>query len=134
MNNGVKCDQTVTLSGLISSVVYPKTLRFIHYYESGTKTKFNFLTNNFTISAQTIADIIYTVGKLKYYLNGTNNTYVSNLFSEHPKHCQNKNLDCSCCLFAGGYYQKNHNIDTSLYNILPDVSLTLLEKNLNSIT
>ena len=57
VNNGVKCDHTVVLTGLNSSAAYPKTLRRIHYYDSATETNFNFLTNNFVFSAQTITDL-----------------------------------------------------------------------------
>jgi hypothetical protein len=57
MNNGVQCDQTVVLTGLNSPVAYPKTLRRIHYYDSETKKHYNFLTNNFVFSDQTIADL-----------------------------------------------------------------------------
>jgi IS4 transposase len=56
MNKGVICDHTVILTGLNSSTAYPKTLRRIHYYYSETEKHFNFLTNNFVCSAQTIAD------------------------------------------------------------------------------
>ncbi len=37
MNNGVRCDQTVVLTGLNNSVAYPKTLRRIHYFDSETE-------------------------------------------------------------------------------------------------
>ena len=47
----------VVLTGLNSSAAYPKTLRRIHYYDSETEKHFNFLTNNFVFSAQTIADL-----------------------------------------------------------------------------
>jgi len=56
MNKGVICDHTVVLTGLNSLAAYPKTLRRIHYYDSETEKHFNFLTNNFVFSAQTIAD------------------------------------------------------------------------------
>ena len=57
MNKGIKCDHTVILTGLNSSAAYPKTLRRIHYYDRETEKHFNFLTNNFVCSAQTIADL-----------------------------------------------------------------------------
>ena len=57
MNKGVQCDQIIVLTGLNSSVAYPNTLRRIHYYDSETEKHFNFLTNNFVFSAQTIADL-----------------------------------------------------------------------------
>jgi hypothetical protein len=57
MNKGVQCDQIIVLTGLNSSVAYPNTLRRIQYYDSETEKQFNFLTNNFVFSAQTIADL-----------------------------------------------------------------------------
>lgn len=52
---GVICDQTIELTGFESSKRYPERLRRIRYYDDETRKTFVFLTNNFKLSALTIA-------------------------------------------------------------------------------
>jgi len=54
---GVKCDQTIILTGSKAKKDYPQPLRRIKYYDKKTGKTFNFLTNNFLVPAQTIADL-----------------------------------------------------------------------------
>lgn len=56
-SGGVICDQTIVLTGLKTSVDYPQALRRVKYHDTATGKIFNFLTNNFTISAQAVADL-----------------------------------------------------------------------------
>ena len=57
MSKGIQCDQTFTLTGVHSASCYPNLLRRVkfHYVQFG-KT-INFLINNFSISAPTVADL-----------------------------------------------------------------------------
>ena len=57
-DKGVRCDQTIKLTGFYVSKWYPKKLRRVKYYDEETKITFVFLTNNFTLSALEIA-LIY---------------------------------------------------------------------------
>jgi len=54
---GVRCDRTIALSGVKSVRDYPLPLRRIRYHDVQTSKTFNFLTNNFAIPAQTVADL-----------------------------------------------------------------------------
>ena len=54
---GLRCDQTIILKHFYSHKDYPDTLRRIKYYDTETDTVYVYLTNNFTIPAQTIADL-----------------------------------------------------------------------------
>ena len=54
-SSGVRCDQTVILTGHYVSKDYPDKLRRIKYYDEETDTMFVFLTNNFELSALQIA-------------------------------------------------------------------------------
>ena len=56
-SGGVRCDRTITLSGVKSVHDYPLPLRRIRYYDVQISKTFNFLTNNFAIPAQTVADL-----------------------------------------------------------------------------
>jgi len=52
---GVICDQTIILTGAATSKKYPEKLRRIRYYDAETGNILIFLTNNFKLSALTIA-------------------------------------------------------------------------------
>lgn len=54
-SKGVLCDQTIKLIGQNSKNRYPVNLRRIKYYDSETDKTFVFLTDNFKISALTVA-------------------------------------------------------------------------------
>ena len=52
---GLRCDQTIVLSGPKSSRLYPEPLRRIVFYDVEHNRRFVFLTNNFALPALTIA-------------------------------------------------------------------------------
>jgi len=56
-SGGIQRDRTIALSGVKSVRDYPLPLRRIRYHDVQTSKTFNFLTNNFTIPAQTVADL-----------------------------------------------------------------------------
>ena len=56
-SGGVRCDQTIVLTGVKAVTDYPQPLRRIKYHDAQTGKTFNFLTNNFAIPAQTVADL-----------------------------------------------------------------------------
>lgn len=52
---GLRCDQTIVLTGMKSAQEYPEKIRRIKYFDSGTNKYLVFITNNFTLPALTIA-------------------------------------------------------------------------------
>ena len=54
---GLRCDQTIKLTGEVSSLKYPEPLRRIKYIEPETGKTYVFLTNNFELEPQVIADL-----------------------------------------------------------------------------
>lgn len=52
---GVICDQTIVLTGVKTSKKYPECLRRIQYHDAETGNILVFLTNNFKLSALTVA-------------------------------------------------------------------------------
>src|ERR1017187_4858875 len=55
--SGVRCDQTISLTGQRSATDYPDKLRRIRFYDVEQKQSLVFLTNNFTLPAATIASL-----------------------------------------------------------------------------
>ncbi len=56
-STGLKCDQTIVLTGINTSKDYPEKLRRIKYFDKETNHTFAFLTSNFTLPALTIAHL-----------------------------------------------------------------------------
>jgi len=54
---GLRCDQTIVLTGLKSAKEYPQPLRRIKYVDPDTGKRFVFLTNNFLLHPLTIAKL-----------------------------------------------------------------------------
>ena len=54
---GLRCDQTIRLNGFYTSQDYPAVLRRIGFFDTETKQKFVFLTNNFALPALAIAGL-----------------------------------------------------------------------------
>ena len=54
---GLKCDQTIQLTGLKTSENYPERLRRVRYFDSETEKLFTFVTNHFLVDAVIIAQL-----------------------------------------------------------------------------
>ncbi|MBI2989560.1 MAG: IS4 family transposase [Candidatus Magasanikbacteria bacterium] len=54
---GLRFDQTIRLKHFYSYKHYPEKLRRVKYYDAETDTNYVYLTNNFIISAITVADL-----------------------------------------------------------------------------
>lgn len=54
---GLRYDQTVILTGFYAKRDYPDKLRVVKFVDPETEKRFAFLTNNFSIPAQTVADL-----------------------------------------------------------------------------
>jgi hypothetical protein len=56
-STGLRSDQTIVLTGPLTSQRYPAPLRRVSYVDATTGKRFIFLTNNFTLPALTIAEL-----------------------------------------------------------------------------
>jgi hypothetical protein len=56
-NKGLRCDQTIVLTGFYAHRDYPDKLCLIKYIDSDTGKTLRFLTNNFFVPAMTLAEL-----------------------------------------------------------------------------
>jgi len=56
-STGLRCDQTIQLTGFYSAKDFPEKLRRIKYYDSKSERTFVFLTNNFALPPTTITEL-----------------------------------------------------------------------------
>jgi len=73
LKKGLIFDKTIQLSGFYSKEKYGRPLRLIGFYDSETKITYYFLTNNFRLSAWTIAQIYKARWQVEVFLSGSNN-------------------------------------------------------------
>jgi hypothetical protein len=56
-STGVRCDQTIVLTGLKPKKYYPEKIRRVKYFDKEKGRSFSFLSNNFVVPALVIADL-----------------------------------------------------------------------------
>jgi hypothetical protein len=57
---GLRCDQSVALTGMLSKDDYPKHLRRIRYYDDVNKRRLTFLINNFHVDALAVVELYWS--------------------------------------------------------------------------
>ena len=112
-----------------SSAAYPKTLRRIHYYDSEAEKHFNFLTNNFVFSAQTIADLYRYRWQIELFFKWIKQHLRIKSFYGTSENAVKTQIWIAVSVYVlVPIIKKRLKIETSLYNILQVLSLTLFEK------
>jgi len=106
-SGGVRCDQTVVLTGVNSSTDYPQPLRRISYHDAQTGKTFNFLTNHFAIPAQTVADLYRYRWQVEIVLQIDQAAPAYQVVLRHLRECRKKpDLDRHLGLRSRGHHQE----------------------------
>jgi len=66
-STGLKCDQTIVLTGINSTKDYPEKLRRIRFFDIDNNLNLTFLTNNFSLPALTIAQLYKCRWKIELF-------------------------------------------------------------------
>jgi hypothetical protein len=125
----VVCDQTISLIGLESLKSYPLHLRRIRYRAPDTRKQLVFLTNNWALPAQTIADIYRCRWKIELFFKWIKqHLRIKSFFgcSENAVRTQIWIAVTSYLLVA--IAKKRLRIPVSLYTMLQVISVCAFEK------
>lgn len=126
---GLKCDQTIVLTGVNSKDDYPVPLRRVKYYDENTGKTFNFLTNNFTVPAQTIADLYRYRWQVELFFKWIKQHLKIKSFFGTSENAVKSQIWIAISVYVLiAIIKKRLNIETELYTILQILSLTLFEK------
>ena len=126
---GVKCDQTVILTGVTTASNYPQPLRRIKYYDENTSKTFNFLTNNLAIPAQTVADLYRYRWQVELFFKWIKqHLRIKSFFGTSENAVKTQIWIAISVYVLVAIIKKRLNLNTDLYTILQILSLTLFEK------
>jgi hypothetical protein len=128
-SGGVICDQTIVLTGLKTSIDYPQALRRVKFHDTVTGKTFNFLTNNFTISAQTVADLYKQRWQVELFFKWIKQHLRIKSFYGTSENAVKLQIWIAVSVYVLiAIIKKRLGIKENLYTILQVLSITVFEK------
>jgi len=126
---GIRCDQTIILTGVYSKNDYPQALRRIKYYDSKSNKTFNFLTNNFTIPAQTVTELYRYRWQVELFFKWIKqHLRIKSFFGTSENAVKSQIWIAISVYVLVAIIKKRLDLKIELYTILQILSLTLFEK------
>lgn len=126
--NGIRCDQTIRLTGLNTKNKYPKPLRRIKYHDNETNKTLNLLTNNEVIPAQTVADLYRYRWKVELFFKWIKqHLHIRTFFGTSENALKSQIWIAISVYVLIAIIKKQLKIKAELYTILQVLSLTLFE-------
>ena len=128
-STGLKFDQRIKLTVYKSKKEYPEYLRLVKYLDKETNVTYEFLTNNFTLPAITIAQLYKERWKVELFFKWIKQHLRIKAFygtSYNAVCCQIWIAICAYLLVA--ITKRKLNLEQNLYTLLQIFSLSLFEK------
>jgi hypothetical protein len=128
-STGVCSDQTVILSSFESASVYPDALRKVSYCDAESGKQLKFLTNNFTLSALTIAQIYKQRWQVELFFKWIKQHLRIKAFYGTGENAVKTQIWIAVSVYVlVAIVRKRLGLEATLYQILQILSLTLFEK------
>jgi hypothetical protein len=128
-STGVRSDQTVILSSFQSATAYPDPLRRVSYIDAVTGKRLKFLTNNFTLPALTIARIYKSRWQVELFFRWVKQHLRIKKFYGTSENAVKTQIWIAVSVYVlVAIVRKRLGLESSLYQILQILSLTLFEK------
>jgi len=126
---GVRSDQTAILTAIDSAMAYPDALRRVSYLDLETRKRFKFLTNNFTLPALTIAQIYKCRWQVELFFKWIKQHLRIKAFYGTSENAVKTQIWIAVSVYVlVAIVRKRLGLETSLYQILQILSVTLFEK------
>lgn len=129
-STGVQADQIITTGGFYTLKDYPEKLRRIRYFDTDTKKRLVFLTNNFTLPAQVIAQLYKYRWQVELFFKWIKQHLRIKAFYGTTENAVKTQIWIAISVYVlVAILKKRLNIiDRSLYTILQILSVTLFER------
>jgi len=126
---GLRCDQTIVLTGFYSSKDYPERLRRIRYVDKETEQNLVFITNCFTLPAITIAQLYKCRWQVELFFKWIKQHLRIKVFFGTTENAVKTQIWIAISVYVlVAIIKKQLNLDLNLYTILQILSVTLFEK------
>jgi hypothetical protein len=127
--SGVRSDQIITFSGFYAHKNYPDKLRRISFRDSENNKRLVFLTNNFTLSAATIAELYRCRWQVELFFRWIKQHLRIKAFFGTSENALKTQIWIAICVYVlVAIVKKRLNVNGSLYKILQILSVNLFEK------
>lgn len=128
-STGVQADQIITTGGFYTLKDYPEKLRRIRYFDTDTKKRLVFLTNNFTLPAQVIAHLYKCRWQVELFFKWIKQHLRIKAFYGTTENAVETQIWIAISIYVlVAILKKRLMIDRSLYTILQILSVTLFER------
>ena len=126
---GVICDQTIQLTGAQTARRCPVPLRRIGYKDSLTGKRYTFLTNNFKLSARTIADIYKARWQVELFFKWVKQNLKIKAFIGTSRNAVMTQIWVALCMYVLLAFLKfQSKLTKSMQQLLRILQLNLFEK------
>ncbi len=126
---GVIADQTITLDGFYSKKDYPQHMRRISFRDPDTGKRLVFLTNNFVLSAETIAALYKKRWQVELFFKWIKqNLRIKHFFGTSENAVKTQIWIAVCVYVVAAIIKKELDLNVSLYTFLQILSVHSFEK------
>jgi hypothetical protein len=130
---GVGSDQSIALDGFYTKQDYPQHMRRISFCDPETGKRLVFLTNNFTLSAETIAAIYKQRWQVELFFKWIKQHLRIKRFYGTSENAVKTQIWTAVCVYVlAAIIKKDLALDVSLYTFLQILSVHSFEKTLLS--
>jgi IS4 transposase len=128
-STGLRFDQTIALTGIKTSTLYPEKLRKIRYVDEETDKDFVFLTNNFLLPALSIAMLYKSRWQVELFFKWIKQHLRIKSFYGTSENAVKTQIWVAVSVYVLiAIIKKRLRLDLSPYTILQILSVTLFEK------
>jgi IS4 transposase len=126
---GLRCDQTIVLTGVDTAEEYPQSLRRIKYVDADTGKRLIFLTNNFALDALTIAKLYKCRWQVELFFKWIKqHLRIKTFFGTSDNAVKTQVWIAISVYLLVAIVKKEHKLERSMNEILQILSLSLFEK------
>ena len=128
-STGVRCDQTIMLAAAKSAKEYPDKMRRIKFTDTETGKHYVFLTNNFTLSAQVIAELYKCRWQVELFFKWIKQHLRIKVFYGTSENAVKTQIWTAISVYVLiALVKKRMNLDITLYTFLQILSVSVFEK------
>ena len=129
-STGLRCDQTIVLTGFKSAKYYPEKLRRVKFFDEQKGRSFSFLSNNFVVPALVVAELYRCRWQVEIFFKWIKQHLRIKAFYGTSKNAVKTQIWIAISVYVlVAIVKKQMRLDDlSLYTILQILSVTLFEK------